>query len=88
MGNPIPTKNLIANIKKYGFKTIGFPVTWIYFIDKSGNIDPKWILRVKEVVKWIIEKNIYCILNLYTDTKEWFLGIESKSNYINLTKIY
>jgi len=86
LGNPIPTKNLIANIKKYGFKTIRFPVTWIYFIDESGNIDPKWILRVKEVVKWIIEKNIYCILNLYTDTKEWIIGIESKNNYINIWK--
>ena len=48
-GNPIPTKNLIANIKKYGFKTIRFPVTWIYFIDQYGNINPEWILRVKEV---------------------------------------
>ena len=86
LGNPIPTKKLISNIKKYGFKTIRFPVTWIYFIDQFGNIDPKWILRVKEVVKWIIEKNIYCILNVYTDTKEWITGIESKNKYINLWK--
>ena len=77
-GNPIPTKNLIINIKKYGFKTIRFPVTWINFIDQFGNIDPEWILRVKEVVKWIIEKNIYCILNVYTDTEEWITDIESK----------
>ena len=41
LGNQIPTKKLIANIKKYSFKTIRFPVTWIYFIDQSGNIDPK-----------------------------------------------
>jgi endoglucanase len=86
LGNPIPTKKLIANIKKYGFKTIRFPVTWIYFIDEFGNIHPEWILRVKEVVKWIIEKDIYCILNVYTDTKEWITGIESKNKYINLWK--
>jgi len=85
-GNPIPTKNMIANIKKYGFKTIRFPVTWIYFIDEFGNIEPEWILRVKEVVKWITDKNIYCILNVYSDTKEWITGIESKSKYINLWK--
>ena len=85
-GNPIPTKSLIINIKKYGFKTIRFPVTWIYFIDEFGNIHPEWILRVKEVVKWIIEKDIYCILNVYTDTKEWITGIESKNKYINLWK--
>jgi len=86
LGNPIPTKKLISNIKKYGFKTIRFPVTWIYFIDQFGNIDPEWILRVKEVVKWIIERNIYCILNVYADTKEWITGIESKDKYINLWK--
>ena len=86
MGNPIPTRNLITNIKKYGFKTIRFPVTWIYFTDQYGNINPEWILRVKEVVKWIIEKDMYCILNLYTDTPEWIRGIESKSKYINIWK--
>jgi len=86
LGNPMPTKKLIANIKKYGFKTIRFPVTWIYFIDQFGNIEPEWILRIKEVVKWITEKNIYCILNVYTDTKEWITGIESKNKYINLWK--
>jgi len=86
LGNPIPTKKLISNIKKYGFKTIRFPVTWIYFIDQFGNIDPEWILRVKEIIKWIIERNIYCILNVYADTKEWITGIESKDKYINLWK--
>ena len=86
LGNPIPTKKLITNIKKYGFKAIRLPVTWIYFIDQFGNINPEWILRVKEVVKWIIEGNIYCILNVYTDTEEWITNIESKSKYINIWK--
>ena len=27
-GNTLPTKNMIKKIKKYGFKTIRFPVTW------------------------------------------------------------
>ena len=84
LGNPIPTKNLIVNIKKYGFKTIRLPVTWIYFIDEFGNINFEWILRVKEVVKWIIEMNIYCILNVYADTQIWIKDIESKNKYINL----
>ena len=56
MGNPIPTKKMISNIKKYGFKTIRLPVTWINFIDEFGNITPEWIERVKEVVNWIIKK--------------------------------
>ena len=37
-GNVFPTKNMIKKLKKYGFKTIRFPVTWMYFIDDYGNI--------------------------------------------------
>ena len=32
-GITLPTKNMIKKIKKYGFKTICFQVTWLYFID-------------------------------------------------------
>ena len=49
-GNPLPTKKLISNLKKSGFKTIRFPVTWTYFIDDYGNINHEWMMRIKEVV--------------------------------------
>ena len=38
-GNPIPTKQMIKNIKINGLKTIRFPITWINFIDESGIIN-------------------------------------------------
>ena len=87
LGNPIPTKGLIKNIKKNGFKTIRFPVTWINFIDDFGKINSEWMSRVKEVVNWIIENNMYCILNLYHDGSppNWLSkGISAKEKYINL----
>ena len=87
MGNPIPTKKLISNIKKYGFKTIRFPVTWINFIDDYGNVNAEWMSRVKQVVKWIVKMNIYCILNLYHDgdSGNWLSSnYDSKNKYINL----
>ena len=89
LGNPIPTKKLIKNIKKYGFKTIRFPVTWINFIDDFGNINSDWMSRVKEVVDWITQSNLYCILNLYYDgdTDNWLSeGIKSRTKFINLWK--
>ena len=58
---------MIKNIKKNGFKTIRFPVTWIHFINDKGKIDPLWMEWVKEVVDWIIESNLYCILNVHND---------------------
>jgi len=55
-GNKLPTKKMIKKIKKYGFKTISFPVTWLYFIDDYGNIKSEWMLLVKEVVDLIIKE--------------------------------
>ena len=89
LGNPIPTQKMINNIKKNGFKTIRFPVTWAKFIDNLGNVNPQWMLRVKEVVKWIINKNIYCILNIYHDSDigNWIYDeLNGKDKYFYLWK--
>jgi len=83
----LPTKNMIKKIKKYGFKTIRFPVTWLYFIDDYRNINSDWMLLVKEVVVLIINAELYCILNIYNDGyyNNWLSGgIEVKNKYINL----
>ena len=88
-GNEAPTLQMIKNIKKYGFRTIRLPVTWINFIDELGNINSEWMSRIKEVVDWIIDLNMYCILNVYHDgdTGNWLSeGLKSKNKYINLWK--
>ena len=86
-GNTLPTKNMIKKIKKYGFKTIRFPVTWMNFIDNEGNINSDWMLLVKGVIDLIIKEKLYCILNIYNDGyyENWLSwSIEAKDYYINL----
>ena len=86
-GNTLPKKNMIKKLKKYGFKTIRFPVTWIYFTDEYGNINSEWMLLVKEVVDLIVNEKLYCILSIYNDGDfgHWLSrGIEAKDKYINL----
>ena len=86
-GNEIPTKQMIKSIKKSGFRTIRFPVTWANFIDEYSNININWLNRVKEVIDWIIECNMYCILNVQRDSEEgnWLWDIKkSKNKYIHL----
>ena len=86
-GNTLPTKTMIKKIKRYGFKTIRFPVTWISFIDDYGNVRTDWMLLVKEVVDLIINAELYCILNVYNDGNygNWLSwGIVSRDKYINL----
>jgi len=78
---------MIKKIKKNGFKTIRFPVTWMYFIDDYGNINSDWMLLIKEVVDLIVNAELYCILNIQNDGiyGNWLSwGIESKDKYINL----
>ena len=87
MGNILPTKNMIKKIKRYGFKTIRFLVTWIFFIDDYGNINSDWMILVKEVVDLIVNLDLYCILNVYNDGnyENWLsMGLEAKDKYINL----
>ena len=36
-------------------------------MDKSGNVSSDWMLRVKELIEWIINLDMYCILNLQHD---------------------
>jgi len=56
-----------VKLKRYGFKTIRFPVTWMHFMDESGKVDSKWMSRVKQIVDWIINYNMHCILNVHHD---------------------
>ena len=86
-GNIAPNKDMIKKLKKYGFKTIRFPVTWMYFIDDKGNIKSEWMVRVKEVVDIIIKEKLYCILNVHNDGfyTNWLIeGLEVIDKYIIL----
>ena len=88
-GYDIPTKEMFISIKKYGFKTIRFPVTWINIIDYNGNINSEWMARIKEIVNNIINSNLYCILNVHNDGlfENWLnQGLSVKNKYINLWK--
>ena len=68
-GNPQVTLELIAAYKNAGFKAIRLPVTWRQHIDNDGNIiHPQWMARVREVVDYIIDAGMYCILNVHHDT--------------------
>ena len=86
-GNVVPTKKMFTRLKKYGFKTIRVPITWVKFMDDNGNISPEWMSRVKEVVKWITKEKMYCIINVHHDGayNNWLTkGVSQKDKYINV----
>lgn len=67
-GNPVITKELIHCVKEQGFNAVRVPVTYLHFMDESGKIDEAWLARVKEVVDYVIEEDMYCIIDIHHDT--------------------
>ena len=56
-------------------------------MDESGNVDPKWMTSVKEVVDMIINSDMYCILNVHHDSNSGFWlseGEKAKKKFIIL----
>ena len=86
-GTILPTKKIISKIKRYGFKTIRFQVKYIDLIFSSENLNSEWISKIKEIVDWIINKNIYCILSVHHDLEFWTSKEKnSPDKYINFWK--
>ena len=84
-GTILPTEKIINKIKKKGFKTIRFQVKYMNYTNEIIIINSDWINKIKEIVKWIVNSNMYCILSIYHDKNYWELEDEnSKDKYINL----
>lgn len=70
-GNPKITKNMIDNVSKSGFRTLRIPVSWGQHTKAEGNyrykIDGAWLQRVKEVVDYAIDNDMFVILNIHHD---------------------
>lgn len=67
-GSPTVTKELIHEVKKAGFQAIRIPVTYYNHMDANDQIDSAWLKRVGEVTQWVLDENMYCIINVHHDT--------------------
>ena len=67
-GQPVTKPELIKMMKEAGFSTIRVPVTWYQEMDSDGKVNEAWMKRVKEVVDYVIDNGMYCILNVHHDT--------------------
>ena len=68
-GNVETTQKLFDSLKKDGINAVRIPVTWRdHIIDKKKNtIDPAWMNRVEEVVRYAYTNGMYVIINLHHD---------------------
>lgn len=69
-GNPYTTEAMIQAVKDAGFNTIRVPVTWTEKMGAAPDylVDEEWMNRVQQVVDYVIDNGMYCILNSHHDT--------------------
>ncbi|PSK80447.1 cellulase family glycosylhydrolase [Prolixibacter denitrificans] len=67
-GNPKTTKALIDLVKQSGFNAIRIPCSWNQYANAAtAEIQADWLQRVKEVVQYCIDDDMYVILNIHWD---------------------
>lgn len=67
-GQPVTKPELMKMMKEAGFGAIRVPVTWYQEMDADGKVNDAWMKRVKEVVDYVIDNGMYCIINVHHDT--------------------
>lgn len=74
-GQPYTRAALMQMMKNAGFGAIRVPVTWYNHMSPDGKVDTEWMNRVHEVVDYVIDNGMYCIVNVHHDT-----GADSNSH--------
>ncbi|TVR50264.1 MAG: glycoside hydrolase family 5 protein [Puniceicoccaceae bacterium] len=76
------TRSLIEAVRAAGFDILRVPVTWQKVADPSSNweIRPDWIKRVRTVVDWAMEEDMFVILNTHHENHSLRLGEEGADN--------
>jgi len=67
-GNPLITNDLIKAIKQKGFNAIRLPCDWNQYADQTtAKISATWLTRVKQVVQYCVDNDMYVIMNIHWD---------------------
>jgi endoglucanase len=65
-GNPPITREYVQSLARLGFKTVRLPVAWDTYA-QNGQIPPDKFRRVAEVVNWITDAGMFCVVNIHWD---------------------
>jgi endoglucanase len=65
-GNPRITKAYIQKLAALGFRTVRLPVAWDAYAH-DGRIDADKLARVEEIVDWVSQAGMFCVVNIHWD---------------------
>lgn len=68
-GNPKITEDYVKFVKQSGFNAIRLPVSWNQYADQTtAEIESDWLNRIKEVVKYCVDNDLYVLVNIHWDS--------------------
>lgn len=84
-GQPVTPPELFKVFKDAGFNAIRVPVTWYQHLGGNNNIDEAWMARVEEVVNYVLDQGMYCIINVHHDTgtEGWLMATTTNFSTMN-----
>ena len=80
-GNPMTTQEMIDAVAEAGFNTVRLPVTWYCRADGEMTVKESWLARVKEVVDYCYNNDMYVILNTHHETS-WHIPSVAKADEV------
>lgn len=70
-GSPVIAKATIQGYADAGFGVLRVPVAWSNMMQVDYTIHPDYMARVREIVDWAIDADLYVILNIHYDSGWW-----------------
>jgi endoglucanase len=67
--NPVIREDLIKTVKAAGFQSIRIPISYLDLIGEGPDytINAKWLDRVQEVVDYVVNNDLYAVINIHGD---------------------
>ncbi|MBR5682381.1 MAG: cellulase family glycosylhydrolase [Ruminococcus sp.] len=66
-GSPVITREMIQGMADEGFGVVRVPVAWSNLMEDDYKINKDLDARVHEIVDWVIDCDMYCIINIHWD---------------------
>lgn len=72
-GQPITEAQMFEGLKAAGFDSVRVPVAWSNMISTDGTytIDEAYFDRVEEIINYVLDNDMYCIINIHWDGGWW-----------------
>lgn len=66
-GSPVITQEMIKGMADEGFGVVRVPVAWSNLMGDNYQISDALDDRIHEIVDWVIDADMYCIINIHWD---------------------